>query len=380
MCTLPILSRSGLPALVGATLLAASSFAPIFSLSASPPPGRAQVDPAWSAVVTLGELATRMPVTPVGIVADTRAQAAKARTEREARALKFRATAQSAREFHTLRPSHAQAADARKLEALAGLEGITPNDKGYERSALAVATAFRTNRVNPAADRFEVAHAIEGRGIRQKTLGRPWFANPVLAEQMLDRLHQEFGERPEVWAAYLSLAQNTCCDAGPDVAHRIAQSPCAPEPTKVAARQLLGRYALVGQPLDFPLTPTQGRATTLAQLAGKTTIVLLWDGTRQPAGPPGLQSFKQSPRPNTHWVYVSLGDLGAPPKGRKPLAAPAGTTCVEPLGWRSPIATKLQLTRLPYVLVLDERRRLSGYGRVEEIPALLAGIGRRLLP
>jgi len=34
---------------------------------------------------------------------------------------------------------------------------------------------------------------------------------------------------------------------------------------------------------------------------------------------------------------------------------------------------------LPYVFVLDEQKRLSGYGRVDEIPALIAGIGRKEL-
>ena len=190
-----------------------------------------------------------------------------------------------------------------------------------------------------------------------------------------DRLHAEFGEQPEVWGSYLALAQNTYCDAGRDVAHRIVQSPYAPEPTKAAARRILERHALVRQPLDLPLTPAQGRPTTLAQLAGKTTVVCLWDGTRYPEGPPGLHDFAKNPLPSTKWIYISLGQLAAMPKGKKPTAAPPGTTCVEALGWSSPVAAKLRLSQLPYVFVFDEVQ--SGLRSIDEILVFIAGIGRQ---
>ncbi len=350
-------------------------------LSAQTSPAQLSADQAWSAVTILGQSAADFKVTKIkGMVAASRAESIKGRNEREARALKFRAVAQNAREFHTRYPTHPKMAEARKLEALASLDGITPTDKIYERAALATATAFRANPAHPMADRIQVAHAMESVTIARKTLGRPWFANPVLAETMLDRLHAEFGEQPEIWGNFLALAQNTYCDAGNDVAHRIVQSPYAPEPTKAAARRILERHALVRRPLDLPLNPTRGRPTTLAQLAGKTTVVCVWDGTRYPEGPPGLHDFTKNPLPNTKWVYISLGQLGVLPKGKKPTAAPPGTTCVEALGSSGPLAAKLQISQLPYVFVLDDQQRLSGYGRIDEIPALLAGIGRPALP
>lgn len=338
-------------------------------------------DQAWDALQAQSRTANRAPVARLkGIVASSRAEATRLKQERETRAQKFRATARAAKEFHTQHAAHPQAAEARRLEALAGIEGITPQDKPYERAALATAAAFRVNPAHPVADRIQVAHAMESVTLARKTLGRPWFANPVLAETMLDRLHAEFGEQPAIWGHYLALAENTYCDAGNDVAHRIVQSPYAPEPTKAAARRILERHALVRRPLDFPLTPAQGRGTTLGHLAGKTTVVCVWDGAGHPEGPPGLSEFKKNPRPNTTWIYVSLGQPGALPKGRKATAAPPGTTCVEPLGWRSSVAAKLKVAQLPYAYVLDDRQRLSGYGRIDEIPALLAGIGRPALP
>jgi hypothetical protein len=149
---------------------------------------------------------------------------------------------------------------------------------------------------------------------------------------------------------------------------------------KASARRLLDRYALVRRPLDFPLVPVQGRATNLSQLAGKTTIVCFWDGTHHPEGPPGLYDFKKKSTPSTKWIYVSLGALGTGAKGIKPLVSPPGTICVEPLGWQSPLVRRLRLNELPYVFVLDEKQQLSGYGRIDEIPALISGIGRPILP
>ena len=351
------------------------------ALVAQTPPAASPADQAWLALRAQHQAAANSRITRLkGVVPASPAEAAALKNERSARAQKFRATALAAKDFGSRFPQHTRSPEARKLEALAGLEGILPTDKAHERTALASASAYRTNPANPLADRFAVAHAMESRELRKKTLGRPWFTNPVLAETMLDRLRREFGEQPVVWASYLALARNTYCDAGRDVAYRVVQSPYAPEPTKVAARRILERYTLVRQPLDLPLTSSQGLPTTLSRLVGKTTVICFWDGTRHPEGPPGLHDYKKNPFPNTSWVYVSVGALGSMPAGKSRASAPPGTTCVETLGWRSPVVSQLRISELPYAFVLDEQKRLSGFGRIDEIPALLAGIGRPVLP
>jgi hypothetical protein len=75
-----------------------------------------------------------------------------------------------------------------------------------------------------------------------------------------------------------------------------------------------------------------------------------------------------------------LGTPAALPTGTKALLVPSGTTCVEPLGMKGPVAVQLKLSQLPYVFVLDEQKRLSGYGRPDEIPALMKGTTRLLEP
>ena len=124
---------------------------------------------------------------------------------------------------------------------------------------------------------------------------------------------------------------------------------------------------------DFPVT--------LAAVAGRTTVVCLWDATRHPSGPPGLHDYRRKPRPDTRWILVALGPLPPAAKGRRDFAAPAGALlCTEPLGWNSPLVSRLELAQLPYVFVLDDRRRVSGYGRLDDLPHLFAGIGRPALP
>ena len=173
-------------------------------------------------------------------------------------------------------------------------------------------------------------------------------------------------------------------------------------------QRLVDRGNLIGRPLDFPLTPAAGPPTRLAALAGSTpgvrTLVVFWDAVRSPAGPPGLHPFVQKAPPNTQWVYVALGAWRPPTKASpvaspgnanasaaaanaaalagppaiRASAAPPGTYCVEPLGLRSTVAAQLKLSSLPFVCVLDDRKRLNAFGRIDEIPALLAGINRLL--
>ena len=330
-------------------------------------------DQAWSSVDNLGKSAavSQSVPSPKGSPQAAAAQQQKAQN--------FRQTAQAAKDFYTQYPDHPQAAAAKKLEALAGLAGITDNDAGQEQSAVKVASDFRTNQSNPIADRYEVAHAMERHDVSKKLAGQHWLSSAFEAENMADRLHAEFGHYPAAYANYLTVAENLNCDRGRDVAMRILQMP-APGDVKAGAQRLLDRWRLVRKPLDFPLTTDKGKSTTLGQLAGKLTVVCLWDGSAAPGGPPGLQDFKKNPAPDTKWVYVSLGAKVQLAKGAKPRAMPAGTTCVEPLGLKSPLAAQLKLTHLPYVLVLDENKNLSGYGRIDELPWLLAGTNRLIEP
>lgn len=140
-------------------------------------------------------------------------------------------------------------------------------------------------------------------------------------------------------------------------------------------------------PLSDRRTRTTGAQIPNSALAGKRTVVVFWSGARAPAGPPGLYEFFKKPPADTNWVYVSLGAWSPPARpvnGAKPAvkatAAPPGTWCVEPLGLRSPLVAQLKISSLPFACVLDERKNLNAFGRVDEIPAMLAGMNRLFEP
>jgi hypothetical protein len=378
------------------TPVAATASAPI---AVAPTPTPTPTTPAGSAAPAAPTTPTaptpaHVPFTP------SAAALAQARTRAEAKVQSSRQTAAAAKDFHTRFPAHAQAPAARKLEALSGLAGITNTDTAHETAALNTAGDFRANKAHPISDRYEVAHAVERHVVGRKLGGKSWLSSPFESEAMADRLRGEFGHLPQVYGNYLAVAQHTQCDHSREVAQRILRMPVSPG-TKVAAQRVVDRANLMRKPLDFPLTPVAGPMTRLATLAGsgggKCTLVVFWDGVRMPAGPPGLHPYVQQAPANTTWVYVSLGSWTSPSgaaKGNsnanasaaangksalptiKASAAPPGTFCVEPLGWRSPVAQQLKISSLPFVCVLDDKKNLNAFGRVDEIPALLAGINR----
>ena len=331
-------------------------------------------DQAWASVDNLNKSAAVLPPAP-GPKGSPQAAAVQ-----QQQAQDFRQVAQAAKNFYTQYPDHPQAAAAKRLEALAGLAGITNNDAQQEQSALKVASNFRTNKENPISDRYAVAHAMERHDLSKKLGGQSWLSSAKEAEEMADRLHTEFGHFPSAYANYLTVAEGLNCDRGRVVAQRILQMPVPPD-VKVGAQRVLDRWRMIGKPLDFQLTTTQGKPTTLAALAGKLTVVCLWNGARAPVGPPSLHDYKKGGSPSgAAWVYISVGALGASARGVKSLAKPAGITCVDPLGLQSPLIAQLKLSQLPWVLVLDENKNLTGYGRIDELPWLLANMHRLIEP
>ena len=350
-------------------------------LLALPAAAKDEAEREWDDVARLRREAARPArPRPVDPVPADRAEADRRRREQEDGARRFREVARTARGFAARHGAHPRAAEAAKLAILADLEGILPRDSRHAADARSAAEAFRRNPRHPVAARAEVALALERREISRRTLGRPWHAQPVLAEGMLDRLRAELGDRPELWRAGLALAEGAACDAGREAAQRVYQAPGASPSLRATARQVLERHALVRQPLPLALTPAGGRPTALERLAPERTVICFYDAERQPLGPPGLHPFAERPPSRVGWIYVALGRPGPVPKGARARPRPDGVLCLEPGGWRSPVVAALRITQLPYAFVLDERQRVSGYGRLSEIPALLAGIGRPILP
>ena len=334
-----------------------ASISALSRTATAPAPSSVVVIPGASPIATNAQ--GPIPKTPVQIV-----------TEKETRAMAFRQVSQAAKDFHTQYPTHANAAAARKLEATAGIEGITDTNKVHELAALKTADDYRKNKSYFAGDRFEVAHAVERLHLSRSNGGKPWHARPNESEDMTDRLRNEFGDMPHVHGSYLAIAEATDCENSGDIAAKVLQMRPAPE-ARYQAQRIFDRWKLIGQKLDFPLTTTDGRAFRLAQVVGPRTVVYVWEGTRDPKGPIGLKAPAKGAPSGTQWVYLSLGAFNPIPADAKARGTPTGTYCVEPLGMRSPVAEQLKISSLPWVCVLDATGTVVGFGRPSELPALL---------
>jgi hypothetical protein len=320
-------------------------------------------DQSWSNVTTLGSAAAA--VLPVS---GPRTADQISVSERE-RALKFRALAIAAKEFFIQYPGHPKAKYAQKLEALASLEGIISDDAANRTTALKIAGDYRNDKRNAASDRFEVASAMERGELSRKLGGVSWYGNAIEAEILGDRLRNEFGELPEVYGFYLNVAENGSCFNSGDVATKILQlSP--PAGIRSSAQRVLDRWKLIGRPLDLALKKADGTETSLGALAGKRTIVVVYSSERDQAGPPGLGGFRRTPPAGVNWVYIALG--AAPNPAAQSGSVVPGTLCVETLGLKSTTAQQLKVSRLPAVYVLNEKKALFGFGRIDELPWLLA--------
>lgn len=346
-----------------ARLLAGSALVlPLLYLRGEPPGQSAGASAVWQAVVSLQESAVAIKA-PLNSSPNYKA-------EKQVRLDAFRQAAQSAKDFRTQHPNDPNAPAAKKLEALAGIEGIGDDDKGQEIAALQTAADYRNDKTNFISDRFEVAHAVERLKVSQKLGGANWLSSPIEAETMVDRLREEFGEFPGVHGSYLTVAEAGTCDSAGDLARKLMSLPVEPE-VRASAERIYRRATLIGTKVDLQLTLAGGKATRLSQLDGDHTVLYVWSPDRDPKGPSGLQPIKKRVPGDTRWIYLALGNYSPDAVDPKRRGTPVGTYCIEPSGWKSPIVETLQVTQLPYVYIFDAHGVLTGFGSVEEIPALL---------
>ena len=85
---------------------------------------------------------------------------------------KSREAAANAKDFYTKYPTHANAEEARKIEAISELHGVKDGDDIQKTKALSVAKAFRDDRSHSVNARTEVALAADRLGLAQKIKGR----------------------------------------------------------------------------------------------------------------------------------------------------------------------------------------------------------------
>jgi hypothetical protein len=329
-------------------------------------------DESWDALIAL----TPGKAAPASVPGQTKKTAAQVAGEMQQRAQNAREGAQAAKDFYSAHPTHINVREARKLEPLLALLGVTDADRAYEQTAHQLATVYRNNPANPATDRFEVAALAERVEARARLGGSPFGNKPAELERIADKLRIEFGDSPEAYRFYVSVARTADMQTANRMAGKILQAANVPPEVRSETQQIQERHAMLGTQLNLPLRASDGSAINLAQQPGAITTIFVWAAGSGAEGLGSLLSLKKNPPAGLRMLYLPVG-------GPRDQASAAGITpplpgpiCFEPADAEISSIERLKVRHTPYVFVLGRDGKLSGYGPASELASLLAAAGR----
>ncbi len=324
-------------------------------------------DDDWRALQTALTASGSRPSGPVTPVQRTAARLARAESLDRA--------AQHARAFHTRHPDHPQAALARKLEVTSLLESARLGRTTLESAALDRARAFRADPAQLREHRFEVALAADRLALQRRIAHAGSRERPGEHEQLAHDLYREFGPIPEVFALYASLLATVDAETGNRLATRIVE--LRPPPfARAAAEATTARYGLVGRPLSLRLTTLDGQRLELPTAAtAAPTVLYVWTPAGATASSPfaALHPLKGKLPANLRWVFVGVGTTPAQARTATARAPFAGTHCFDSEGLQGAAARRLKADATTRV---NRQGVLTGFGRPDELPALLAAANR----
>ncbi|MES2693283.1 MAG: hypothetical protein V4773_07400 [Verrucomicrobiota bacterium] len=343
-----------LPCFIACTLTASL-------LHAQPTASSRNPDTDWTGVQNLKS-------TPVSTTAQGKRKptAEIAREKAEA----ARVVAAAAKKFYTDHPSHVSAGEARKLEAVHGLLGVTEADKAQEQAALQTARQYRSDKTNPVEARFEVALLLERTEARASLSSKVNGNNPRQLEIIADKLKTEFGNIPEVFNFYVSVARGADMASSHTLATKVLQMPVTRD-AKIEAQSILDRQALVNKPLGWKLAELDKKdPVELAKLPAGPTLIYVSifhpEGTNFSA----LQQQKRNIPANYKVIYLTLGATEEQIRATKNKAPTPGAHCFEARGAVGPTAEQFYVRQTPYVYVLNRTGALAGFGPLSELPNL----------
>ncbi len=180
-----------------------------------------------------------------------------------------------AKEFYTKYPKHPKAEEARSTEyqlLQAGVEQLQATNLTARLDAL---TAARGSDPNLSEEeRFRVrAGAVQRRA--QAKLSESEAAALAEYEKGVRELQKDFPKRPEIWQMLFSLANQAEPEKAKQFAKEIAES-SAEDDLKEAAKGLLKKMDVLGQPIELQFAAVDGRDVSLKKLLGKVVLVDFW--------------------------------------------------------------------------------------------------------
>jgi hypothetical protein len=273
-------------------------------------------------------------------------------------------------------PGDARARQAGKLEAVYALHGVQLGGGHFKATALSLGAAYRADKRNSAADRFEVGFLMEGLAFAESLQGKRFIDDGVKYEQLADGLLAELGDTAEVYGLYVSIVRTTDVTTATRVANRLLAMKKAPDWAKSQAQTVLDRSNLMGKPLPVKLTTMGGDQIDLSVASANPTVLYFWSAADGPNAFAALDHFKASFPRDVRWIYVAVD--GEPPKSDRPMAGSplAAMHCYQRAQAGSSLTAALQVPQAPYAFVLNRAGRVAGFGFPENIAALLQAANR----
>jgi hypothetical protein len=280
----------------------------------------------------------------------------------------------AARDFRMQNPDHAKAGEARKIEIIAMLQSIDGTNAGQEQSVLAQATAYRADKTIPGVDRFDVALFQERYNLSLRIRSKAVKDQPQEWTKLGDALLKEFGDLPALQAYYLEIARRADDLTALQIATQVARSPASAVTVRAEAQSITGRATMVGKPLVLKLPKLRGGELILAD-SKKVTVLVVWSPSDPGALSP-LKAFPDGLPAGVQLIYFGVGKVSHILAQQEFMPLP-GVHCYSPTGPSGKAlsnALQLQYAPAPFVYVLDKAGKLAAYGRVKDLPAMLAKV------
>ena len=293
----------------------------------------------------------------------------------EQAATRSRQAAEAAKNFYTTYPTHANAPEARKIEALGELRGIKHGDAVHETKAMTLAAAFRADLRHPQPARVEVAFAMDRAELSRRVKTKEKTGRVQERIRVGDRLRAEFGEIPEYHAYSMEVARTADLPTALRLATETSVARSASPESKAQAKVILERTALLGKTVNLKLDALDGPDVDLAKPNGKITVLVAWSPSVDPKKLDPLKPLARMLPSGAQVVFLALGGTEKQVKSAKSAMPLPGTLCLAPAGPRSRAASdalKLQYAPLPRLYVFNSAGKLAGFGPLEDLPALLA--------
>lgn len=338
------------------------------SIAQNLPLASASADQAWSALGQLSQPATGNSPSAGSSLTTATADPLQSQINQ------FIQVAQSARDYYTSFPGAAHAEEASKLEAISAAQALQLGASDPAGTLRAQADAYRQNTTKPSTDRFDVALALDLVDFAPRLRSTRLVDNGTVYADLLVSLYREFGATPQVCSQYASFFRtNELADAV--AVANIITTQNFPDNLKAQARQVLARRDLVGKKLTFSLPAEEGDPVNFSSIKN-VTIVYFWNPAAGLNNLAPLAAYAGQLPSGVDWIYVALGS-------QRPALADVkaktrffpGKYCFDAASLAGAAAQTMGIQGAPYVAVIKPKGILAGFGRVENLPAVLATAG-----